>query len=404
MGEGSGGKWNYDYTTANVDWLEEYYKSMAPSQEHNISVSGGTDKLTYYVSGNYMGQKGFMRYGQDTYNRYTFTGKFSAQMNKWLKVDYSSRYVRTDYGRPTTMDDGFYDNILRRARPVRAKYDPNGYLMADINYISALQDGGRHKEQNDILSQQFRFTITPLENWNIIGEMNIKTDNDWTHEEELVTYAHYADNPEETYIPSTTSATKPSVSEYSLKQTYLNPTLYTNYNFSLNDLHNFTVMAGFQAEMMNYRDVTAERAGLTTSDLPVLSQTTDVDDYTIDGIYKNWKTAGFFGRINYDYNGKYLAEFNLRYDGSSRYRKENRWIWTPSFSLGWNMAREAFWGVTGSGQWWSTAFKEHMDYFRAEDTSLIWERTLTDIILVLCSATKIIRRRPVICRMPPTCG
>ena len=344
MGEGSGGKWNYDYTIANVDWLEEYYKSMAPSQEHNISVSGGTDKLTYYVSGNYMGQKGFMRYGQDTYNRYTFTGKFSAQVNKWLKVDYSSRYVRTDYGRPTTMDDGFYDNILRRARPVRAKYDPNGYLMADINYISALQDGGRHKEQNDILSQQFRFTITPLENWNIIGEMNIKTDNDWTHEEQLVTYAHYADNPEETYIPSTTSATKPSVSEYSLKQTYLNPTLYTNYNFSLNDLHNFTVMAGFQAEMMNYRDVTAERAGLTTSDLPVLSQTTDVDDYTIDGIYKNWKTAGFFGRINYDYNGKYLAEFNLRYDGSSRYRKENRWIWTPSFSLGWNMAREAFWG------------------------------------------------------------
>lgn len=343
-GEGSGGKWNYDYTTANVDWLEEYYKSMAPSQEHNISVSGGTDKLTYYVSGNYMGQKGFMRYGQDTYNRYTFTGKFSAQVNKWLKVDYSSRYVRTDYGRPTTMDDGFYDNILRRARPVRAKYDPNGYLMADINYISALQDGGRHKEQNDILSQQFRFTITPLENWNIIGEMNIKTDNDWTHEEQLVTYAHYADNPEETYIPSTTSATKPSVLEYSLKQTYLNPTLYTNYNFSLNDLHNFTVMAGFQAEMMNYRDVTAERAGLTTSDLPVLSQTTDVDDYTIDGIYKNWKTAGFFGRINYDYNGKYLAEFNLRYDGSSRYRKENRWIWTPSFSLGWNMAREAFWG------------------------------------------------------------
>lgn len=108
--------------------------------------------------------------------------------------------------------------------------------------------------------------------------MNIKTDNDWTHDEELVTYAHYADNPEETYIPSTTSATKPSVSEYSLKQTYLNPTLYTNYNFSLNDLHNFTVMAGFQAEMMNYRDVTAERAGLTTSDLPVLSQTTDVDD------------------------------------------------------------------------------------------------------------------------------
>lgn len=343
-GTGSGGKWNYDYTTANVDWLDEYYKSMAPSHEHNVSVSGGTDKITYYVSGNYMGQKGFMRYGQDTYNRYTFTGKFSAQLNKWLKVDYSSRYVRTDYGRPTTMNDGFYDNILRRARPVRAKYDPNGYLMSDINYIAALQDGGRHKEQKDLLSQQFRFTVTPLENWNIIGEMNIKTDNNWTHWDQLVTYAHYADNPEATYVPGTTSPTKAQVSEYALKQTYLNPTLYSNYNFSLNDIHNFTVMAGFQAEMMNYRDVTAARTGLTSQDFPVLDQTTDINDYTMNGIYQNWRTAGFFGRINYDYDGKYLAEFNLRYDGSSRYRRENRWIWTPSFSLGWNMAREAFWG------------------------------------------------------------
>lgn len=324
--------------------MDQYYRSMAPSHEHNVSASGGNDKVTYYVSGNYMGQQGFMRYGTDDYDRYTFTGKFSAQLTDILKVDYSSRYVRTDYSRPTTMNDGFYDNILRRARPVRAIYDPNGYLMSDINYINALSNGGRHKEQKDMLSQQFRFTLTPLKNWNIIGEMNIKTDNNWTHWDQLITYAHYADNPENTYIPSTTSTTKDQVSEYSLKQTYLNPTLYSNYNFSLDDKHNFTVMAGFQAEIMKYRDVTAARTGLTTPDLPVLNQTTNVNDYTMSGLYKNWKTAGFFGRINYDYLGKYLAEFNLRYDGSSRYRRENRWIWTPSFSLGWNVAREDFWG------------------------------------------------------------
>lgn len=343
-GEGSGGKWNYDYTAANVDWLDQYYRSVAPSHEHNVSASGGNDKITYYVSGNYMGQQGFMRYGTDDYDRYTFTGKFSAQLSKILKVDYSSRYVRTDYSRPTTMNDDFYNHILRRARPVRAIYDPNGYLMSDINYIAALRDGGRHKEQKDMLSQQFRFTLTPLKNWNIIGEMNIKTDNNWTHWDQLITYAHYADNPENTYIPGTTSPTKDQVSEYSLKQTYLNPTLYSNYNFSLDDKHNFAVMAGFQAEIMKYRDVTASRTGLTTPDLPVLDQTTNVNDYTMSGLYKNWKTAGFFGRINYDYLGKYLVEFNLRYDGSSRYRRENRWIWTPSFSLGWNIAREDFWG------------------------------------------------------------
>lgn len=343
-GEGSGGKWNYDYTAANVNWLDQYYRSMAPSHEHNVSASGGNDKVTYYVSGNYMGQQGFMRYGTDDYDRFTLTGKFSAQLTKILKVDYSSRFVRTDYSRPTYMNDDFYNHILRRARPVRAIYDPNGYLMSDINYIAAMRDGGRHKEQKDILSQQFRFTLTPLKNWNIIGEMNIKTDNNWTHWDQQMIYSHYVEDPANSTYLALTSANKDQVSEYSLKQTYLNPTLYSNYNFSLDEKHNFTVMAGFQAEMMKYRDVTAARTGLTTSELPVLDQTTNVNDYTMSGLYKNWKTAGFFGRINYDYLGKYLVELNLRYDGSSRYRRENRWIWTPSFSLGWNIAREDFWG------------------------------------------------------------
>ena len=341
-GNGSGGKWNYDYSANNVNWLKEYYRNTAPSQEHNVSVSGGSDKMTYYLSANYMTQEGFMRYGTEDYDRYTITAKISAQLTKALKVDYSNRWVRTDYERPTYMNDDFYNHILRRARPVRAVYDPNGYLMSDINYIGVMRDGGRHNEQKDAMSQQLKITVTPLKNWNIIGEMNIKTDNNWNHWEQFVVYSHYKDNPENTYT-ALTSANKDQVSEYSLKTTYLNPTVYSNYNFSLKEKHNFTVLGGFQAEIMKYRDMEGARTGLVTTDLPVLNLTTDADSYTLKGLYKNWKNAGFFGRINYDYNGKYLVEGNLRYDGSSRFRRGNRWILTPSFSLGWNVARENFW-------------------------------------------------------------
>lgn len=341
-GNGSGGKWNYDYSANNVNWLKEYYRNTAPSQEHNVSVSGGSDKMTYYLSANYMTQEGFMRYGTEDYDRYTITAKISAQLTKALKVDYSNRWVRTDYERPTYMNDDFYNHILRRARPVRAVYDPNGYLMSDINYIGVMRDGGRHNEQKDAMAQQLKITVTPLKNWNIIGEMNIKTDNNWNHWEQFVVYSHYKDNPENTYI-ALTSANKDQVSEYSLKTTYLNPTVYSNYNFSLKEKHNFTVLGGFQAEIMKYRDMEGARTGLVTTDLPVLNLTTDADSYTLKGLYKNWKNAGFFGRINYDYNGKYLVEGNLRYDGSSRFRRGNRWILTPSFSLGWNVARENFW-------------------------------------------------------------
>ena len=341
-GNGSGGKWNYDYSANNVNWLKEYYRNTAPSQEHNVSVSGGSDKMTYYLSANYMTQEGFMRYGTENYDRYTITAKISAQLTKALKVDYSNRWVRTDYERPTYMNDDFYNHILRRARPVRAVYDPNGYLMSDINYIGVMRDGGRHNEQKDAMAQQLKITVTPLKNWNIIGEMNIKTDNNWNHWEQFVVYSHYKDNPENTYT-ALTSANKDQVSEYSLKTTYLNPTVYSNYNFSLKEKHNFTVLGGFQAEIMKYRDMEGARTGLVTTDLPVLNLTTDADSYTLKGLYKNWKNAGFFGRINYDYNGKYLVEGNLRYDGSSRFRRGNRWILTPSFSLGWNVARENFW-------------------------------------------------------------
>ena len=341
-GNGSGGKWNYDYSANNVNWLKEYYRNTAPSQEHNVSVSGGSDKMTYYLSANYMTQEGFMRYGTEDYDRYTITAKISAQLTKALKVDYSNRWVRTDYERPTYMNDDFYNHILRRARPVRAVYDPNGYLMSDINYIGVMRDGGRHNEQKDAMAQQLKITVTPLKNWNIIGEMNIKTDNNWNHWEQFVVYSHYKDNPENTYT-ALTSANKDQVSEYSLKTTYLNPTVYSNYNFSLKEKHNFTVLGGFQAEIMKYRDMEGARTGLVTTDLPVLNLTTDADSYTLKGLYKNWKNAGFVGRINYDYNGKYLVEGNLRYDGSSRFRRGNRWILTPSFSLGWNVARENFW-------------------------------------------------------------
>ena len=102
-GKGGGGKWNYDYTYANIDWLKEYYRNMAPSQEHNMSVSGGTEKINYYLSGNYMGQDGFMRYGTDTEDRFTLTAKISGQLTKHFKLDYNSRFIRDDYARPSVM-------------------------------------------------------------------------------------------------------------------------------------------------------------------------------------------------------------------------------------------------------------------------------------------------------------
>lgn len=126
--------------------------------------------------------------------------------------------------------------------------------------------------------------------------------------------------------------------------------LYTDYSWTIKEKNNFKVMLGFQAEDTKKRLLSASRSDMYTEDLPVLNLTTSKENYGINGEYQLWKTVGFFGRINYDFDSKYLVELNLRYDGSSRFRSKHRWVWSPSFSAGWNLDREDFW--EGLRDWW----------------------------------------------------
>lgn len=327
---------------ANTDWMKEYYKKTAFSQEHNLALTGGNEKIDYYVSGNFMDMGGFMRYGEDDFKRFSLMGKLNAKLFSWLKIGYTSRWNRTDYDRATTMSGGFYDNLMRRAISIAPKYDPNGFLASDFNYIDALENGGRHKEQNDVFTNQFQITVTPVKNWNIIGEFNARVNNNWTHEDAFPVYAHDAADPEKTHIPTYYSRNTSYVSEDSYRSTYLNINIFTNYYLSLKEKHNFTFLLGTQMESFKDRSVKGSRNDVTTQLLPVLDLTNSKTDYSLGGQYQEWRTVGFFGRINYDFMNRYLLEVNLRYDGTSRFRSDSRWVWSPSVSVGWNIAQEEF--------------------------------------------------------------
>ena len=332
------GKWDYDFTNANVDWMREYYRDRAPAQEHNISLNGGSEKWQYYLSANILGQEGLMRYGTDTYDRAAITAKINGDLNDYVSIGYTTRFVRTDYERPTYMDDGLFDHILRRARPTRAKYDPNGNLMSDINYVDAFENGGRRSDIQDWMNHQFRLTLRPFEGMEVIADANFRTFNQFVHEEGLLLNSYMADGVG-TYR-ALTSISNDYVYGYAHKSNFINPNIYGTYTKSLG-LHNIKGMAGFQAERNFYRDLSASRRDLISPDLPVLDLTTH-EFATVSGQFQEWATAGFFGRINYDYNNKYLFEANLRYDGTSRFRADQRWNWFPSFSAGWNVAHENF--------------------------------------------------------------
>lgn len=328
----------YGGANDNVDWYKAIYKSASPSQEHNISASGGNETTSYYISGNFLDQTGLMKFGGDSFNRYGATAKINTKLSDKVSVGYSGRWIREDYERPSSLGDGLYSDLGRQGWPILPVYDPNGNLFSSPSPALALRDGGRDKSQKDWFSQQLQLVVEPIKGWRITGELNYKTIDQFRHWDVQKTYNHGVDGVAYIYGNSNSS-----VHEEANRTNFFNPNIYTEYTKSIND-HNFKVLLGFQSELNKHRDLGATKGGLIVPSEPTLT-TSDGNGIapTVNGGYANWSTMGVFSRLNYDYKGIYLLEANARYDGTSRYRSDKRWNVFPSFSLGWNVSKEAFW-------------------------------------------------------------
>lgn len=335
------------YPLGNTDWLYEHFGKTSFAQEHNVSVTGGNEKYDFYFSGNLLDQEGILRYGDDNQQRYTINGKINVNLTKWLTFGYSSRWYRGQYDAPSFVSNyasnELYHNV-GRYWPTIPAFDPNGHPVVE-SFIDAMQNGGRYKTQEDKFDQQFAFRLHPLAGLNINAEFNYRTTHSYVSQD--IQQAHgwdvdgvqYDRNPNG--YPYGAGGKGSQVYEYSYRSNYFNPNIYADYSFSLNETHNFKFMAGFQSEHYHNKDFSASRNDIING-LPFLT-TTNGKTTNVAGGAATWSTAGWFGRINYDYDGRYLVEGNIRYDGSSRFRKGSRWTWSPSFSLGWNIAREKFW-------------------------------------------------------------
>ena len=333
---GSDGRWNnYTAAFANTDWFAEHYKKNVPSTQHNLSLSGGSEKLTWSISGSFLNQKGLIRHGEDKMNRYTMASKIGAELASWARLDYSTKWSRKDYSRPQYLDGHFYHNIARRW-PTCPVIDPNGYYMNEME-IYELEQGGLYENHNDEFTQQLKFTFTPLEGWNLYAEGALRVTNNKTTQNQIPVYYYGVEG--QPMLRDSDYGTVTNAYDSRFRQNYYALNLFTDYTRSFGK-HNGKILVGFNYERYNQDSMSGRGYNLTTSDKPFLSQTQQ--NFSISDSYWNRATAGFFGRLNYDYDGKYLAEFNLRYDGSSRFTEDNRWAWFPSVSLGWNIAREEF--------------------------------------------------------------
>jgi TonB-linked SusC/RagA family outer membrane protein len=323
--------------TGATNWTDVLFEDWSTRQKHNINFTGGTEEVNYYVSAGFYNEDGLMATATDTYKRYNLDVKLNAKPYDWMNFSILTKMVKGEeefpwnyqYGRGKVFD------FVSKIKPTLPVYDPlfNEPLVG--GYWPLWNSQYQETTDNQIILAP-RLVIEPIKNWNVNLEYNYKRNNN----RDSYTVENYEyKNPDGTtaYTPGTDLT---GVYENLYTNEYFSPNLYTTYSKEVGG-HNFKILAGYQQEQWTYYNIYAEALSLVSDNIVSLSTTTGETDVSDDKY--DLATQSYFTRFNYDYQGKYLFEFSYRRDGSSKFEDGSRWAGFPSFSAGYNVAKENFW-------------------------------------------------------------
>ena len=333
----------------NTDWWHEMYNDYHPVTNQSISISGGTKAVKYYLSGQYDKQEGMIKARPDVFNKYNLRAKIDAQINKYARISNNTNYYQSCYDYPGMDDvqDSFaYSN--RHAPACFPLQNPDGTWVYFVDALGYRVANGRHyayASDNINLQKKYDFanttelTITPVKQFNLKANYTIRDyRNHNTYRRNEIVYSQY---PGEVVQYNNGGAFDNYMTETTAEYTYQSSNIFGTYEDTFNDAHHLTVMAGGNFDMYHRKTVSAVGYDLIStelSDLNLISTTNRVPE--VSGGQTEWKNLGFFGRINYDYKGRYLFEVSARYDGSSRFAEGHRWGFFPSASAGWRISEE----------------------------------------------------------------
>jgi len=340
----STGEYEYYYST---DWYRELYKDSFFAQDHNLTLTGGDKKTSYYVSGRYNGQDGLFRYNSDTYAMYNLRAKGTIQLTPWLQVENNTEYSRMAYHQPLNVGEGsgIWRNMADEGHPLAPLLNPDrtlsfpaAYTVGDYYIGRNATDQVQRFLKNRLAAKAEFFEKKLTVNGNFTFQSN---DNSAFQRRVQVPYSRY-----EGVIGYTGTNTN-DLQDRRNTTDYYATNLYANYLKSFGDAHNFGFLVGFNYETSVYENLTARRNGIVFPDAEDLNLALGQSIVTTGG-YQKWAIAGSFFRVNYDYRGRYLLEVNGRYDGSSKFPTDQQYAFFPSASVGWAVSEESFWAVKPS--------------------------------------------------------
>ncbi len=315
---------------ASTDWYKEALTGTGFEHQHNLSLSGGNDKTKYNLYLGYLSQDGVTK--DIDYSRFNARMNITSQINKYITLGLNASGYR---GTKRDAWSGYTQVIqgITRSHPTDPVYDENGnFKYVGVDNPVAVQGRDKTGWTKDVNQEVFLIgsvEIKPIEDLSIKG---IYSWRNWTDDQtgfkKNWSYGTYNSGLREGYVRN-------------YNYDYLTGQILVNYNKSFGD-HNLGVLLGMESYDVKSRYVTATRKGGGNNNLDESLNTLDSSSQKNTNGGTEMTRLSYFGRLQYNYAGKYLFEANIRRDASSRFPKATRWGTFPAFSAGWRISEEKF--------------------------------------------------------------
>ena len=324
-----------DFVFADVDWLGGLFGN-AYNTEHNLSVSGGTNKNSYRISLGYNYDGSNLQYGNNSNKRFNVRFNDTYKFNDKLSLQSSIGYFRKEQVAPTRIAAALTTSLPQPGLPMAA-VNGKGYAWGTWGSpVAKVEEGG------DKTTSVSRIDISETLNYDITDWLTANVNLGYNTADKMV------DEVQNAVQFYNITGEMPTLTDPVQSKSYYqqNSERIDNYSFSayvnghkqFGD-HNLSLTLGTQYEFKEYRQF-GVRATDILDGLEVVNGTGDITLQNV-GKYQN-SILSYFGRFNYDYLGRYLVEFNGRYDGSSKFLPENRWDFFWGVSAGWRLSEEPF--------------------------------------------------------------
>lgn len=334
---------DYNYLQQiDVNWMDEVFNSTAPLQNYELAISGADEKTNYYLSGGFYSQDGTAV--GSMFERFSLRANVERKAADWLKVGTNTML---NYQLIEQADEGAYTLVtpISAARFMLPYWDPrreDGSLasISDGSWKGNGQNPLEWLENNPVSFKKYKLMstmfaeATPIKGLTLRSQIGV----DYSHTTGFgVSYPSYAPNQGQG------SASRSSTDGYTLSITNT-----ANYNFNVDDLHEFTVLLGQEGIDYHYEAFSLLTQGQNNDSMTNISTGTRATSWS-DTTDSDYGFVSFFTRGEYNYDNKYFAELALRADGSSRFGSNSRWAGFWSVGFMWNIRKENF--MAGTLDW-----------------------------------------------------